>query len=65
MYDPQLDTDRPETSNASSIMINEIDLDKEDTAMWLLTDDTRAIEESNLVQYEVPQIIMLLLSTSS
>lgn len=65
MYDPQLDTDRPETANASSIMINEIDLDEDDTAMWPLPDNTRAAEESNLVQYEVPQIMMLPPSKSS
>ena len=49
MYNLRLDTDRPKTVNASSIMINEIDLDKEDAAMWLLIDNTRAIEDSNLV----------------
>jgi len=43
MYDPYLDTDRPETANASSIMINEIDLEEEDTATWSLTDDTSAV----------------------
>jgi len=33
MYDPRLDTDWPETANASLTMINEIDLDEEDTAI--------------------------------
>ena len=46
-------------------MINVVDLDEEDTAIWPPTDDTGAVGESDLVHYEVPQNMILPLPTTT
>lgn len=53
MYDPQLVTSLPETGQALSITINEIDLDESDAELHPIAEDT-ATANPDLVQYEVP-----------
>lgn len=58
MYDPHLDTSRPESEQALSITLNEVDLDETDTGLFPIIDDIAAVGDSNLVQYEVPQSML-------
>ena len=53
MYSPQLDANLPETGQALSIIINEIELD-EDNSQLFPTDNDSAEHNPDLVQYKVP-----------
>jgi len=53
MYNPHFDANPPETGQALSIMINEIDLDEDDSQPFPTMDESAELNP-DLVQYEVP-----------